>query len=68
MFRSNGEINSHFEAAVITVCIALFLVVWVIASHFEARSFERVTGKSVSTWDAMFIELRVQEPAAGVKE
>jgi len=34
---------------------------WVGYSHFEARSFERVTGTQVSTWDAMFLELRVQQ-------
>jgi hypothetical protein len=34
---------------------------WVIQSHFEAAAFNRVTGKHVSTWDAMWIELRVQE-------
>jgi len=33
---------------------------WVGFSHLEARSFERVTGTHVSTWDAMFLELRVQ--------
>lgn len=41
----------------ITVLTGLF---WVIPSYFEARAFNRVTGKSVSTWDAMWIDLRVQ--------
>lgn len=27
----------------------------------EARAFNRVTGGNVSTWDAMFVSLRVQE-------
>jgi hypothetical protein len=35
--------------------------VWIILSFFEARAFERATGKKVSVFDAMFIELRVQE-------
>ena len=34
---------------------------WVAHSYCAARSFERVTGHPVSTWDAMFLELRVQE-------
>ena len=34
-----------------------------VASFFEARAFNRATGKSVSAWDAMWIELRVQEGA-----
>jgi hypothetical protein len=30
----------------------------------KADAYERVTGKKVSTWDAMWLDLRVQEPAA----
>lgn len=37
---------------------------WVVWSHFEAKAFNRATGKAVTTWEAMFIQLRVQE---GVK-
>lgn len=48
--------------AIFIVTIALVTAPWVIRSYFEARAFENVTGKKVSTWDAMFIELRVQEP------
>ena len=29
-------------------------------AYFEAKAYERVTGKKVSTWDAIFLELRVQ--------
>lgn len=29
----------------------------------RARAFNRVTGKNVSTWDAMWLELRVVEPS-----
>lgn len=36
---------------------------WLLFSVCEASSFEHVTGKHVSTWDAMFLDLRVQEPA-----
>ena len=44
--------------------IAIFFLligIWVVSSHFEAQAFKRATGKDVSTWDAMWIELRVQE-------
>jgi len=34
---------------------------WVVSSHFEAKAFNSATGKKISTWDAMWIELRVQE-------
>ncbi len=43
--------------------IVLGMFLWITASYMEAQAFNRVTGKNVSTWDAMFIELRVQEPA-----
>ncbi len=56
------------------VAILLFLALggsWVVRSYFEARAYERVTGKSVSTWDAMFLELRVTNappsPEAGAE-
>lgn len=39
----------------------LFISIWVGYSYFEARSYNKVTGKNVSTLDAMFLELRVQE-------
>lgn len=42
---------------------SLLLSGWILYSHFEARAYEQVTGKSVSTWDAMFLDLRVQEGA-----
>lgn len=41
----------------------LLLGAWIGKSALEARAYERITGKHVSTWDAMFVELRVQEPA-----
>lgn len=40
---------------------SIILFGWVVKSSFEANSYNRLTGKNVSTWDAMFIELRVQE-------
>lgn len=50
------------------ICFAVGFVAcgigfWVLSSKFEADAYFRVTGKNVSTWDAMWIELRVQEPA-----
>lgn len=41
--------------------LAALSVVWVIESAMEARAYNRVTGQNVSTWDAMWIELRVQD-------
>lgn len=36
------------------------LVWWVFRSQMEASAYNRATGSEVSTWDAMWIELRVQ--------
>lgn len=49
---------------IIITCILIvagYISVWVVKSHFEAKSFNAVTGKNVSTWQAMWIQLRVQE-------
>jgi len=46
--------------------IALFgvlIAIWVTRSYFEAKAFNNITGKNVSTLDAMFVELRVNEVA-----
>ena len=36
---------------------------WVGYSYCEARAYNNITGANVSTLDAMFVELRVQESA-----
>lgn len=33
---------------------------WIARSALEASSYNRVTNSNVSTWDAMWIELRVE--------
>jgi hypothetical protein len=54
---------------IVTCCGALAIGVfilglmfgpWIVKSHFEAAAFNRATGKNVSTWDAMWVELRVE--------
>ena len=39
-------------------CASSVLDAWV-----RAAAYERVTGKKVSTWDAMFLRLRVEDEA-----
>ena len=53
---------------VVLVLVVIFLLiiafavgVGLIASYFEAEAFNEMTGENVSTWQAMFVELRVQE-------
>lgn len=48
--------NALITAIIAFACIILF---WVVQSSIEAASYNRVTGSSVSTWDAMFLDLRV---------
>lgn len=56
--------NERKEVALVTLGpLALCAVLWVAFSYMEARAYERVTGKQVTTWDAMFLDLRVQEGA-----
>lgn len=59
--RSNDRIELAIKSVGALVLIALLVGVWVFASWCEAAAFNRITGKSVSTWDAMFVTLRVQE-------
>ena len=47
----------------IAFAIVLLLVtpaIWVGRSRLEAQAFNRLTGKDATTFDAMFVELRVQ--------
>lgn len=44
----------------IILCLSIVpLSFWVCSSYYEARAYSNVTGKKVSTFDAMFLELRV---------
>lgn len=49
-------------AVVLAGIIAFAFLAAYVGAHFEAAAYERVTGKKVSAWDAMFLDLRVQEP------
>ena len=42
--------------------LAVGIVVWSVQAMMEAKSFNRLTGANVSTWDAMWVELRVDVP------
>ena len=37
-------------------------ICWVTSSYFESQSYNRLTGAHTTTWDAMFLQLRVMEP------
>jgi len=44
----------------ILAIVTLPITIWVFSSYMEASSFNKITGKNVSTWEAMFVDLRVQ--------
>ena len=52
-----------FTVACASVVIVIALALWVTKSHFEARTYTELTGKEVTTWQALWVELRVIEPA-----
>jgi len=59
--------KDDWKALCVVVCVTVVVFVmcilsWIGQSYMEARSYNSVTGKNVSTWDAMWIELRIQEP------
>ena len=49
----------------VSFCIGIGVCIWVFKSHFEAKTYADLTGKQVTTWQAMWVELRVIEPPAG---
>lgn len=55
--------NTRFQTVLPSLgLVGVFLVVllfWVGSSYLEAQAYKRVTGKEVSTFDAMFLNLRV---------
>lgn len=62
-FYKNSKDDQATLAVIFFVCcVAGGFLSWISKSHFEAAAFNRLTGKKVSTWDAMFVDLRVQEP------
>ena len=59
MDKDNIFIACMFIAAIL-ICVGI----WIGHSYLEASAYNNITGKKVSTFDAMFVELRVQEPAS----
>jgi hypothetical protein len=55
------------KESIVYILLLLFLIVfacgsWMLGAYMEARSFSRITGEQVTTWDAMWVELRVDRP------
>ncbi len=63
------EIMKYLETFVVTV-LFLSIVIGAVVGHsyFEAKAFNRATGQQVTTWDAVWIQLRVQAAPMQIKE
>lgn len=46
--------------ALLVFGISLAPIAWVIKSHFESSTYNKLTGANTTTWEAMWVELRVQ--------
>lgn len=54
-------------AAAFAMLLAILVSVWVLPAYFESRTYNKLTGAETSWWDALWVELRVQdEPQARV--
>jgi hypothetical protein len=59
---SNSDFDNMSGGLLLTILAVLllgWLAAWAGKSYMEATSYENVTGRQVSTWDAMWLELRV---------
>lgn len=53
--------DDKFIAKIIGAALALVFMLIVISAYFEAKTFNKFTdGPKATTWDALFIELRVE--------
>lgn len=43
--------------------LVVFLIGWVVYSSLEAKAYNEITGKHVTTGQAMFLQLRVDNPS-----
>lgn len=54
--------NSDNAMALFIVGLVLFvLMIGILQPKFEADAYSRLTGKKVGYWDALWLDLRVQE-------
>lgn len=55
----DGCLTNMLVVMIVLVAVGFFLY-W--RAEQRAAAFERVTGQHVSTWDTLFLELRVEGP------
>lgn len=50
-----------FLIKIMVIALLVMLLGWITYSHFEQKAYNEVTGRKVTLFQAMFLELRVQE-------
>ena len=50
-----------FSGGMLALVFNVVILFAIVFSYFEAEAFNRHTGQNVSTWDALFLELRIQD-------
>ena len=60
MTKTTKEVLVHLAALGLIFLAAAGFVVF--AAHQEAKTYKRLTGVEVTTWDAMWVQLRVDRP------
>lgn len=52
--------EAAMAAAVLAVVVVAIFAAHFVAAYFESTTYNRLTGASTTTWDALFVELRVE--------
>lgn len=58
--NDNDKALNIIWMAIVIILFIVFPGICVFSAHMEAKAYNRITGQHVSTWDAMWVELRVQ--------
>ena len=57
---SDALIESLMAAGFVALMLSGVALWWVLRSNLEARAYNELTDSNVTTWQAMFVELRVE--------
>jgi len=71
--KETKEVITYLSLIIMTMIVLIVIIVFPIfwgKSYMEAKTFNKLTGSDATTWDAMWVQLRVMEPIANhiVKE
>lgn len=58
-FTREDRVAGLITLGIVVLVILGIVGMWIGRSAMEARTFTKLTGMPVSTWDAMWVELRI---------